>query len=140
VSTTNLRRYLALVGGLLFLQGATSLALAAAGITLTPLVQAFVNADALHALVHVAWGLLLLLAVLVAPTGPPLAGLALVFGVFYTGLALLGTVVHDPFGLRLGIGENLFHFVVGPATLCVGALARRASAPPQPSAPVRVGK
>jgi hypothetical protein len=102
-----------------------------------------VNADRLHALVHVAWGLLLLLAVLVAPPGRPLAGLALAFGAFYTGLALLGTAVHNPFGLLLGIGENVFHFVVGPATLVVGAWALRARGPsalPQPSASVRVGK
>lgn len=138
--TTALRRYLAVVGGLLLAQGAASLALRAGGVELTPLAQAFVNADRQHALVHVAWGLALLLAISLAPAPRSLAGLALVFGVFYTGLALLGTVVYHPFGLLLGTGENVFHWVVGPVTLLVGARAWRAGAPAQPSAPVSVGK
>jgi hypothetical protein len=142
-TTTMLRRYLGIVGALLLGQGAISLALRAGGIQLTPLAQAFMNADTLHAAVHVAWGLTLLLAVVIAPRRRPLGGLALVFGVFYTGLALLGTVVDNPFGLLLGIGENVFHFVVGPATLVVGVrglVAPAGSALSQPSAPVRVGK
>jgi hypothetical protein len=141
--TTALRRYLAAMGGLLLAQGTASLALRAGGVELAPLAQAFVNADPLHAVVHVAWGLALLLAALFAPSPRPLAGLALVFGVFYSGLALLGTAVHHPLGLLLGLGENVFHFVVGPITLLLGARAWRASAsdaPAQPSAPVSVGK
>ena len=51
--------------------------------------------------------------------------LALVFGVFYTGLAVLGVVVHHPLGLRLDRGENVFHLLVGPITLAVGLVALR---------------
>jgi len=46
---------------------------------------------------------------------------ALAFGAFYVGLAVLGILVHNPFGLRLGPGENAFHWLVGPLTLAVGA-------------------
>ena len=46
--------------------------------------------------------------------------LALAFGVFYTALAVLGMVVHHPFGLRLDRGENVFHLLVGPITLALG--------------------
>jgi hypothetical protein len=134
------RPYLAVVGALLLTQGAVSLGLRAAGIELPPLAQAFVNADRLHALVHVAWGLALLLAVGFAPSDRPLATLALGFGLFYSALAIAGIVVYHPFGLELGNGENVFHLVVGPGTLIVGARAARATGPPaQPSAPVSVG-
>ena len=50
--------------------------------------------------------------------------LVLIFGVFYTALAFLGLFVHYPFGLHLGPGENVFHFLVGPAALVVGWRAR----------------
>jgi hypothetical protein len=50
--------------------------------------------------------------------------------VFYVALAVLGVMLDDPFGLRLGPGENGFHFIVGPAALVVGSLALRAQAEP----------
>ena len=56
--------------------------------------------------------------------------LALVFGVFYTALAVLGMVVHHPLGLRLDRGENVFHLLVGPITLALGLLALRAQRMP----------
>jgi hypothetical protein len=51
--------------------------------------------------------------------------LALVFGVFYTTLGVLGVSLHHPFGLQLGNFENSFHLTAGPLTLLVGALALR---------------
>jgi hypothetical protein len=51
--------------------------------------------------------------------------LALAFGVFYTALAVLGVVVHHPFGLRLDRGENVFHLIVGPITLALALVALR---------------
>ncbi len=51
--------------------------------------------------------------------------LTLAFGVFYTALAVLGLVVHHPFGLRLDRGENVFHLLVGPITLALGVVAMR---------------
>ncbi len=49
--------------------------------------------------------------------------LGFVFGTFYTLLGLLGIVVHDPFGMRLELPENVFHLTVGPTTLLVAWLA-----------------
>ena len=39
--------------------------------------------------------------------------LALIFGVFYTGLAIAGLTIHHPLGMRLDRGENVFHLLVG---------------------------
>jgi hypothetical protein len=119
-----LRRFLLLAGIALTGQGALSLALDAAGAALPPLARAFV-ADPLHATVHVLWGLTMLIVLGTrAGDARALTALALSFGVFYTALAFLGLVVHDPFGLHLGPGENVFHFLVGPAALVVGWRAR----------------
>ena len=51
--------------------------------------------------------------------------LALAFGVFYSALAVLGVVVHHPFGLRLDRGENVFHLLVGPITLALALATMR---------------
>jgi hypothetical protein len=118
-----LQRYLLAVGVLLLGQGAVSLLLDRAGAQLPPLLQAFV-ADPRHALVHVVWGLVML-----AVGGARrhdhavLAVVTLVFGVFYTGLGFLGVFLHYPFGLHLGPGEDVFHFVVGTSALILGARA-----------------
>jgi hypothetical protein len=116
----SLQVFLLVAGVLLLGQGTASLVLDWAGGQLPPLLQAFV-ADPLHATIHVAWGLVML-GVLGARGGDRrvLAALALAFGVFYTGLAFLGVFVHHPFGLRLGPGEDAFHFLVGPAALLLG--------------------
>ncbi len=45
------------------------------------------------------------------------------FGVFYTGLAVLGVIAHHRLGPRLDRGENVFHFIVGPITLALAAVA-----------------
>ena len=42
-------------------------------------------------------------------------------------LAILGVVVHHPFGLQLNTFENAFHWTVGPLTLGLGLAAVRAS-------------
>ena len=55
-------------------------------------------------------------------------GLALGFGTFYTLLGFLGIVVVHPAGMRLDWPENLFHLIVGPLMLALGALAWRAGA------------
>jgi hypothetical protein len=120
-----LRRFLLLAGIALTGQGALSLVLAAAGAALPPLAQALV-ADPVHATVHVVWGLVMLAGLGTRSAGARrLTALTLGFGVFYTALAFLGLFVHRPFGLHLGPGENLFHFVVGPAALIVGGRALR---------------
>ena len=59
-----------------------------------------------------------------------LLGVGSFFGVFYLLLGLLGIVVHDPFGLRLGWGENGFHLIVGPVALVLVLLEARGAQRP----------
>jgi hypothetical protein len=45
-----------------------------------------------------------------------------VFGFFYTGLAFAGVLLVNLFGLMLGPGENIFHFIVGLTSVAAAAL------------------
>lgn len=121
-----LRTYLWVLGPGILLQGLASVALRAAHIDAPPAVLPWVNADRLHAIIHITWGLAMM--ALLAQRGGELrlVQLALVFGVFYTILAFLGMLMHHPFGLELGPGENAFHVVVGPLALLLGLWATRA--------------
>ncbi len=123
----SVRLFLGIAGALLLLQGSASLLRAALSISAPELVLDFTNADPLHAVIHITWGVVLLLALFLPITEYAQALLALVFGIFYTGLAFLGTLVYHPFGLQLGIGENVFHFVVGPLALIIAYRALRQS-------------
>jgi hypothetical protein len=118
-----LRLYLALLGALLLGQGSGSLALRALGLDDPSLTHGFVNADPLHAMIHIVWGAIMLLLVLRRASYRQIDRLALVFGGFYVGLAFLGVLVYHPFGLLLGPFENTFHFVVGPTVLLLGLWA-----------------
>ena len=120
-----LRPYLALLGAALLGQGLASWALDWSGRGGDRSLYRFANADPLHAFIHVVWGGVMI--VLVArPRGERFyARLALAFGAFYTALAALGIVVHHPFGLRLDLGENVFHLIVGPVTLALALAAIR---------------
>jgi hypothetical protein len=123
--TPTLRPYLALLGGTLLAQGLVSWALDWSGHASNQLPNRFANSDPRHAAIHVAWGAVMLVLVVRGLDERGYARLALAFGVFYTGLAVLGVVVHHPFGLRLDRGENVFHFIVGPITLALAAAAYR---------------
>jgi peptidoglycan/LPS O-acetylase OafA/YrhL len=70
-----------------------------------------------HNALHVVWGLAI--GALLAISRGQRWTLLVVggFGVFYTGLAVVGVLVDQPLGLRLGPGENAFHFTVGPLAL-----------------------
>jgi hypothetical protein len=114
-----LREWVAAVGTLLLAQGALSLAVDGSGVTLQPVLQAFVG-DPLHASIHVIWGAAMLALLAVRGDRLTLARASIGFGVFYVTLAVLGVLVHHPFGLLLGPGENVFHFLVGPVALIVG--------------------
>lgn len=131
--------YLALLGLALLGQGTLSIVLRASGHLLSGPVGAFAHADYAHATIHVLWGAVMLALVAAGISSADAVTLALIFGIFYTGLAVLGVAVHHPFGLTLNTGENVFHFVVGPVTLLMGlrgrAMLRRAPARPQPGAP-----
>lgn len=112
--------YLWVVGALLLLQGTGSLILRSLGYDDPSLTHGFVNADPLHATIHVFWGLAMLGALVRRASVDRLVSIALVFGVFYVALAFLGVLVYHPFGLELGPFENEFHFIVGPTSLILG--------------------
>jgi len=126
VTAPSLRPYLWLLGAALLAQGLLSWALDWDGRASNALPWRFANADPRHAFIHVAWGAVMLILLARGLDERGCVRLALVFGVFYTALAVLGLVVHHPLGLRLDRGENVFHLLVGPITLALGLLALRA--------------
>lgn len=123
--TAWLRVFLASLGGALLAQGLASWALDATGNASDAMPYRFANADPRHAFIHVVWGGAILALLARGLDHHGCVRLALVFGVFYTGLAALGLAVHHPLGLRLDRGENVFHLLVGPITLAVGIVALR---------------
>jgi hypothetical protein len=63
---------------------------------------------------------------------------AVVFGAFSVALGVIGLTISQPFGMQLGLGENVFHFVVGVLALLLGAWALRTSSL-RPTVPLRNG-
>jgi hypothetical protein len=125
MSAPSLRPYLALVGSVLLAQGLASWALDATGSASNQLPYRFANSDPRHAFIHVAWGAVMLIALVRGLDERGCVRLTIAFGVFYTALVVLGIAVHHPFGLRLDRGENIFHLLVGPITLALGLTAAR---------------
>ena len=113
VPVSLVRVYGLIVGAGLLLEGGALLALDVLHIA---------PGDTRHNALHVVWGLaiLTLLAVLRGARSTLLVVGG--FGVFYTALAILGVVIDQPFGLRLGPGENAFHFTVGPLALLLSVV------------------
>ena len=120
-----LRGYLGVLGAVLLLQGAGSLLLHEGLDVDLGGWHGLLTTDDRHAVLHVAWGAFLLPAAALA-SDHLLIGLGFVFGVFYSVLAILGIVVDDPFGLRLGLGENAFHAIIGPLSLVLAYARLRA--------------
>jgi hypothetical protein len=87
--------------------------------------------DPVHAGVHAVWGAA---ATYIGFFRPRHAlEFMLAFGIFYVLLATAGTFTHQHFGMRLGSGENFFHWLVGPLALFIAFLAfagRRSTEPP----------
>lgn len=79
--------------------------------------------DVRHNALHLGWGVAILALVSISRAIPA----ALVFGVFYSGLAVAGVLDASALGLQLGPGENAFHFIVGPLALVLGLVAQLAS-------------
>jgi hypothetical protein len=120
-----LRGYLTVLGVALLAQGLLSLGLDWTGNASNQMPYRFANADPRHAFIHVAWGTVMLVALARGIDERGCIRLAFAFGIFYSALAVLGIVVHHPFGLRLDRGENVFHLLVGPITLGVAFAATR---------------
>src|SRR5439155_15327350 len=95
------RLYLRLLGAALLLEGAAMLLLSALPAADVPWPLAAFRPDPPHELIHVTWGLALLAIPLASRRASAEAPLALAFGVFYVGLAVLGVLIHNPFGLQL---------------------------------------
>jgi hypothetical protein len=123
VSEGRVQTFLAVLGAGLLAQGALSLLLDATGLASSQLPQRLADSDPLHAATHVIWGAGMLVLVRRGLPDSAAAQLALAFGAFYTGLAIAGLTVHHPLGMRLDRGENVFHLIVGPASLAVGLAA-----------------
>jgi hypothetical protein len=130
-----LRPYLWALGGGLFVQGALTLAFLAFTAEAARWTHGVLNHDARHGTLHVVWGLAVVLLLRAGVGERGLARTAVAFGLFYVALAALGVAVHDPFGLRLGPGENAFHFLIGPSALILGGLALWARAAPAEAGP-----
>jgi hypothetical protein len=119
-----LRVYLIVIGAVLLLQGSASLLLhEALDVDLSGW-HGLLTTDDRHAALHVAWGAVMLPVAAFAGE-VTLVGLGFVFGAFYVALAILGVVMHDPFGLRLGFGENAFHWIIGPLALVLAFASSR---------------
>ena len=134
-ATNILRMYLCLLGASLLLQGSISLILRIIQIPPPAFTLNSINADPLHATIHIVWGLVMLALLVDARRSGPraIALLGQSFGAFYIGLALLGVLIYHPFGLRLDLGENLFHCIIGPTTLVLSIWAMNEAPEPKPS-------
>ena len=110
----------------LFLQGIGSLALrlpsGLEGIT-PPLLAGILLAHIPHAILHIVWGLIGIVVLATLRSMRARLWLGLVFGIFYTLLAIYGTLNPHVLGLHLAPSENAFHWIVGPLTLGLSLLA-----------------
>jgi hypothetical protein len=109
----------------LFLQGSGSLALRlSSGLEAItpPLLAGILLAHIPHAILHIVWGLIGILVLAILRSSRATLWLGLIFGVFYTLLAIYGTMNPHAFGLHLAPSENAFHWIVGPLTLGLSLL------------------
>ena len=109
----------------LFLQGSGSLALRLSSrleaIT-PPLLAGILLGHIPHAILHIVWGLIGIVVLATLHSTRARLWLGLVFGIFYTLLAIYGTLNPHAFGLHLAPSENAFHWIVGPLTLGLSLL------------------
>ena len=123
-----LRWYLAVLMGGLLVQGLGSLAfrLAPALPSAAPyVVRGIFGIDFWHAWIHILWGAAGIALLAQQRQAPAAVRLALIFGVFYTALGILGLAFYHPFGLELDWFENTFHLTAGPLTLALGMWGAR---------------
>jgi hypothetical protein len=109
----------------LFLQGSGSLALRlSSGLEAItpPLLAGVLLAHIAHAILHIAWGLIGIFVLATFRSTRARLWLGLIFGIFYTLLAIVGTLDSHIFELHLAPSENAFHWIVGPLTLGLSLL------------------
>jgi hypothetical protein len=118
------RLYLLILGVALLVEGGGLLILG-----LLPVSVPFVTSDVRHNALHLVWGMAMLrvLAMFRGRGSLAVTWTAVVFGIFYVALGVLGLVVEQPVGLLLGPAENAFHFTVGPLALGLGLWALASS-------------
>jgi hypothetical protein len=122
---TALRCYLWVAGTALFVQGIVSLIALHWGQGASDATHGTLSADSHHPWVHIIYGCVILASLLTQRPERELATLAITFGIFYLGLFALGILTHNPFGLILKGGQNVFHLFMGSTSLAVGLRARR---------------
>ena len=128
LATRMLYIYLWFTMSLLFIQGSGSLILRLRSDieAITPfLLATLMNGNIPHAILHIFWGTIGLIILITQRSYRVRLGLGLTFGLFYTSLGILGIFVLNPFGLRLGWQENLFHLTIGPLMLILVWLSWR---------------
>jgi hypothetical protein len=128
LATRMLYIYLWFTMSLLFIQGSGSLLLRLRSDieAITPfLLATLMNGNIPHAILHIFWGTIGLIILITQRSYRVRLGLGLIFGLFYTLLGILGIFVLNPFGLRLGWQENLFHLTIGPLMLILVCLSWR---------------
>jgi len=89
------------------------------------------NGNPPHAWLHIVWGVAGLGWLLLFRGANARIVLGFAFGIFYTLLGFLGIAVHDPFGMRIELPENVFHLTVGPLMLLLTFLAAGSIRRPQ---------
>lgn len=117
--------YLWIVMAGLLLQGSGSLALRLSpqleAIT-PPLLAGIFLGHIPHAILHIVWGATGMLVLATLRSNRERLVLGLSFGIFYTLLAIYGTIDNNALGLHLVFAENGFHLIVGPLTLGLSLL------------------
>lgn len=114
---TILRLYLWLIGSGLFVQGMVSVVVTTANLHLPTLIHKLIITDPLHSFIHICWGLGIWFLLARRISKPRLVLLALSYGAFMFMMVLIGTFIHHPFGMQLGRGENVFHFLSSSVAL-----------------------
>jgi hypothetical protein len=115
--------YVFALAAALGLQGILALVFATASLALPGWNASHLDTDRVHSLLHVGWGLALGMLGWTARTRAALTAAVLVFGIFYSGLAVVIATGVQPLGMHVDAPQNTFHLLVGPSALVIGLAA-----------------
>ncbi|MGH2351433.1 MAG: hypothetical protein ACRDI2_13255 [Chloroflexota bacterium] len=124
-----LRLFFWVVGIGLLVQGGVSLVLALAGITPPALTSTLLTTGVLHSLIHIAWALALLAAIIRRPPDRALAWWVIAFGASSIALGIVFILVDHPLGMPIEPSQNAFHFIDGPLGVLLGAWVLQTARP-----------